>query len=109
MHNHWEHRVYSLGYRVFGYASSPVPYTAFGYTKKNNNDINLGYITIGEIELSALTGYRIVGYAVSVHTQPLGTLAVKYILPTLCYTTAGFTNDDIDLGCITIRNISSLL
>ena len=40
-----------------------VSYTAFGYTnKKKNNDINLRYITIGKIELSALFGYRIVGY-----------------------------------------------
>ena len=37
----------------------PVPYTAFGYTKKKNNDINLGYITIEKIELTALIGYRI--------------------------------------------------
>ena len=48
----------------------PVPYTAFG-TLTKNNDINLGYITIEKIELSALIGYKIVGYTVSVHTQPL--------------------------------------
>ena len=49
----------------------PVPYTAFGSTntKNKNNDINLGYITIGKIELSALIGYRIVGYVICVHTQ----------------------------------------
>ena len=50
--------------------------------QKKNNDINQGYITIGKIELSALLGCRIVGYAVSVHTQPFGTIAVKYILRT---------------------------
>ena len=53
----------------------PLPYTAFGYTNKNY-DINLGYIAIEKIELSALIGHRIVGYAISVHTQPLGMLAV---------------------------------
>ena len=54
-----------------------VPYTAFGYTnKKKNNGINPGYITIGKIELSALIGYRTVGYAISVHTRPLGMLTV---------------------------------
>ena len=72
----------------------PLPYTAFGYTNKNY--INLGYITIEKIELSAFIGHRIVGYAINVHTQPLGmlaviqifctqqlgTLAVKYILHT---------------------------
>ena len=35
-----------------------------------NNDINLGFITIGKIELCALIGYRRVGYAIDVHTQP---------------------------------------
>ena len=44
--------------------------------KTTNNDINIGYITIGKIELSALIGYRIVGYAICVHTQPLDMLAV---------------------------------
>ena len=29
-----------------------------------------------KIELSALIGYRIVGYAISVHAQPLGMVAV---------------------------------
>ena len=59
-----------------------VPYTIFGYTIKKNIDINLGYITIEKIELSALIRYRIVGYAISVHTQPLGMLAVIKILCT---------------------------
>ena len=45
-------------------------------TKENINDVNLGYITIGKTELSALTGCRRVAYAISVHTQPLGMLAV---------------------------------
>ena len=77
--NHWEHRVYCLGYRVVGYASTLQAYTAFGYTnkRKKNNDVNLGYITIGKTELSTLTGCRRVAYAISVHTQPLGMLAVK--------------------------------
>ena len=81
--NHWEHRVYCLGYR-----GMPVPYTAFGYTskkknkQKKNNDVNLGYITIGKTELSVLTGCRRVVYAISVHTQPFGMLAVIYILCT---------------------------
>ena len=44
--------------------------------KENINDVNLGYITIGKTELSALTGCRRVAYAISVHTQPLGMLAV---------------------------------
>ena len=59
----------------------PVPYTAFGYTNKRKiNDVNLGYITIGKTELSALTGCRRVAYAISVHTQPLGMRAMIWIL-----------------------------
>ena len=55
----------------------PVPYTAFGYSNKRKiNDINLGDITIGNTELSALTGCRRVAYAISVYTQPLGMLAM---------------------------------
>ena len=49
---------------------------------KKNNDVNLGYITIGKTELSVLTGCRRVVYAISVHTQPFGMLAVIYILCT---------------------------
>ena len=45
-------------------------------TKEKVNDVNLGYITIGKTELSALTGCRRVGYAIFVHTQPLGMLAM---------------------------------
>ena len=45
-------------------------------TKEKINDVNLGYITIGKTELSALTGCRRVAYAISVDTQPLGMLAV---------------------------------
>ena len=60
----------------------PVPYrlTQLLVTltkEKKNNDVNLGYITIGKTELSTLTGCRRVAYAISVHTQPLGMLAVK--------------------------------
>ena len=51
-------------------------------TKEKFNDDNLGYITIGKTELSALTGCRRVAYAISVHTQPLGMLAVIKILCT---------------------------
>ena len=51
-------------------------------TKENINDINLGYITIGKTELSALTGCRIVGYAVSVHTLLLGMLVVMWVFHT---------------------------
>ena len=57
-----------------GWLGMPVLHTVFGYTNKKN--INLGYITIRKLELSVLIGYRRVGYAISVHTQPLGTLAV---------------------------------
>ena len=48
-----------------------VSYTAFGYGNKRekNNDVNLGYITIGKTELCALTGCRRVAYAISVHTS----------------------------------------
>ena len=54
----------------------PVPYTDFGYTnkKQKDNDINLGYITIVKIELSALTRCRKVVCSISVHTQLLGML-----------------------------------
>ena len=45
-------------------------------TKENINDVNLAYITIGKTEISALTGCRRGAYAISVHTQPLGMLAV---------------------------------
>ena len=41
--------------------------------------INFGCTTIGKIELSTLTGYRRVGYAISVHTQLLGMLAVIWV------------------------------
>ena len=45
-------------------------------TKEKINDVNLGYITIGKTELSALTGCSRIAYALSVHTQRLGMLAV---------------------------------
>ena len=69
-------------------------------TKENINDVNLGYITIGKTEFSALTGCRRVACAISVHTQTLGMLA--YI--DFVYTTAGYTNNAIDVGCTTIGN-----
>ena len=73
--NHWEHRVHCLGYRVVGYAKY-LTQLLVTLTKEKINDVNLGYVTIGKTELSALTGCSRIAYALSVHTQPLGMLAV---------------------------------
>ena len=53
----------------------------FGTLPKKKN-INVGYITIRKMELSALIENRIVGYAIGVDTQLLGMLAVIKILCT---------------------------
>ena len=56
-----------LMYITAGYTSSDIGlvYTATGYA---SNDIDLGSTIIGKIELTAL-GYRVVGYASSVHSS----------------------------------------
>ena len=61
-------------YTGIGHASNDIilAYTAAGFS---NNDIYLGHTT-GKIHPSVLTGYRMVVYASSVQTQPLGTLVV---------------------------------
>ena len=87
-----------IQYTAVGNASSDINhamislvYTATGYACIDfilvskllgtlSNDINLGCSIIWKIELSASIGYRIVVYTSSVHTQPLGMLAVKLIL-----------------------------
>ena len=62
-----------LAYTTVVYTSSEIylAYTTIGYT---NNAINLGYTTI---ENEGFTAFkcRVVGYAKSVRTQPLGMLA----------------------------------
>ena len=71
-------------------------YTAVGYTKSN---INQGRTAVGKIELSALIRHSIFLYVSSVRTQPLGTLAVKYILGAQPVGTLG---SDIGLAFIAI-------
>ena len=76
MHNHWEYKSslpWVQGIWVCQYLTQ-----LLGTLTKKNNEIMIspGYITIGKIELSALIGYRIVGYDISVYTHPLGMLAV---------------------------------
>ena len=77
-----DHAAISFVYTNMGYSCSDfiLAYTAVGYS---NNDINLGSTVIGKIELSVLIGNITVVYASSVHTQLLGTLAVKLILGAL--------------------------
>ena len=66
-----------LQYTAVGYTSSDIHlvYTMVGYT---NNAVDVGCTTIGNKGFIAL----IVGYAVSVHTQLLGTLAVIWVFHT---------------------------
>ena len=90
-----------LLYTTSGHTSSDIDlvYTAGGYA---SNDINLGCTTIRNIELGMLAVILCSHAVILLVCTAIGYACSDFILT---YTAYGYTNNDINPGCITIRKI----